>query len=138
MAVETLRLDGVQVGDLVLRYAASSAPVTPPVVQSGVWRDTARIDAASRNMLYGLRVWLHIARATHHACAAAVAAVQARAHWRGAVQVVSSALGVRVLTDDDWVLMDVAAPTIEPGYGGRICTDWELSFAGQSPAIYYG
>lgn len=138
MAAQTLRFGGTQIGDIALRVVSSTVAMTPPVVQTGVWRSAARIDSASRNVLHGLIVAVHIARSSESLCARAVAAVQSLLGTRGAVEVRSSLGGTIVRSDEDWVFMSAAAPEIMSGFGGRICTEWELTFAGGTAAQWYG
>lgn len=134
---DLLTFGGAQLGDLVLRVAPVSAAMTPPVVQSAVWREAALIDTGSRNMLYGVAVAVHIARATHYGCAAAVAAVQSRLGTRGVLRIMRVGSGVKLQSDDQWVFQAAAAPAIAAGSGGRLCTDWELTFVGSAPPQWY-
>lgn len=132
---DTLHFRNQQIGSQVITHWPTDAPQTPPVDQPGLYQAAGSLNSDSVNMLYGLSVTLFVSNTSRFTAAADVAAIRQLAGLRGIV-LLKEAGTTKVMTDDTWILREVAGGELAAGYGGRLTMDLTLLFAGGTPPAY--
>lgn len=125
-----------QIGDHLVRYEPLDAPVTPPAVIAGLWREAAEIDTSSRNMLWSELMVVSLVRATPEIAEAAVAAIRGLQGLRGAVAVRVDGV-LKWQTSDQWTLQSVEGAGLAAAFGGRFTPELSMTFiGGDAPQRY--
>ncbi|MFO0971820.1 MAG: hypothetical protein U1A27_00060 [Phycisphaerae bacterium] len=133
---DTCRFSQQTLGDQATSWVVRNAPLTPPAMQAGIWRDAGGLSTESRNMMRTLEVTVTLKRTTSFALSAAVDAIQSWQGRRGEVQIRSGGAVKIRSTDDQWTLERVELSGVDPGFGGRWVRDLLLRFVGSSPLEY--
>jgi len=131
MAERILRFRNQQLGDGVVTVVPATQPVTPVVVQPGLYQETAGLACEGRNLVYRMLVEVYMSRNTPNTFAMAAMYVQNMAGLKG--ELIIEEDGDSDLTGYDWYLENVPPPNTLPGYGGRFIDRWPLLFVGDSP-----
>lgn len=119
---------GQLVGDGVVNIAPDAQAATPAVVQTGLYRATAGLNADSANLLYAVEIAVHFLKTSPEALTLAIQAVQALVNLSGDVLVKTD--GSTTLRGTNWVLTRADRPPLMDGFGGRFADRWVLRFEG--------
>jgi len=129
-----LRIDGQQIGELVVKVESANTAHTPLGVQVGLWQPTGRINAESTNLMYRQRVTLKCKQATNVLASKEISDIQVLVNRLVDMEIRVD--GTPVMQWDDCYVESVSDPELYTGAGGRFTDQLVVTFVGERSPVW--